>query len=55
VKLDEKFRRPSDVELLVGDYSKAKAKLGFEPKIRFRELITEMVRADYEMLKNKKS
>lgn len=54
VKMDEKFRRPSDVELLVGDYSKAKAKLCFEPKVKFKELITEMVRADYEMLKNKK-
>ena len=51
VRVDEKFRRPSEVELLVGDYSKAKAILGWEPTIRFQDLVREMVVADFERLK----
>ena len=50
VRVDERFKRPSEVELLVGDASKAKEKLGWEPEIRFKELVVEMVRADYERL-----
>ena len=48
VRVDTKFKRPSEVELLVGDPSKAKKKLGWEPEIRFKDLVVEMVRADYE-------
>jgi len=51
VQVDDKFKRPSEVELLVGDASKAREKLGWEPKIRFRDLVTEMVRADYDRLR----
>ena len=50
VRIDERFRRPSEVELLVGDASKARKILGWEPKIRFRDLVKEMVREDYERL-----
>jgi GDPmannose 4,6-dehydratase len=46
VKHDTKFDRPAEVDLLVGDPSKAKAKLGWEPKVRFKELVHMMVRED---------
>ena len=51
VRVDEKFRRPSEVELLVGDASKAREKIGWVPEIRFRDLVVEMVRSDYDRLK----
>ncbi|MHB9028966.1 MAG: GDP-mannose 4,6-dehydratase [Candidatus Latescibacterota bacterium] len=51
VRIDERLRRPSEVELLVGDSSKARQGLGWEPQIRFRDLAREMVIADYERLK----
>jgi GDPmannose 4,6-dehydratase len=47
VEIDAKYYRPAEVDLLVGDYSKAKAKLGWEPKIKFKDLVCEMV--DHEM------
>jgi len=53
VKIDERFNRPNEIELLVGDSSHAREKLGWEPKIRFNELVKEMVWADYERLKKK--
>ncbi len=53
VRIDEKFRRPSEVEFLVGDASLAREKLGWNPKIRFKDLVKEMVLADYEILKKK--
>lgn len=52
VNVDEQFQRPSEVELLVGDASRAKEVLGWVPEIRFQELVKEMVRADYELLKS---
>jgi GDPmannose 4,6-dehydratase len=51
VKLDERYLRPAEVDLLVGDYSKAKAKLGWEPTVRFQELVRMMVDADRERAK----
>ncbi len=51
VHTDERFIRPSEVELLVGDASKAREKLGWTAQIRFRDLVREMVLADYERLK----
>src|SRR5579872_4203416 len=48
VSLDERYLRPSEVDLLIGDYSKAKEKLGWEPTVRFRELVRMMVDADRE-------
>jgi len=47
VKVDPRYFRPTEVETLLGDPSKAKAKLGWEPKIMLRELVAEMVQADY--------
>lgn len=46
VKQDTKFMRPAEVDCLVGDYSKAKKILGWEPKIKFREIVKIMIRAD---------
>jgi GDPmannose 4,6-dehydratase len=48
VKIDERYFRPSEVDLLIGDYSKAKEKLGWEPTVRFEELVQMMVDADRE-------
>ena len=43
---DKKYDRPAEVDLLVGDASKAKERLGWEPTVRFRELVRIMVQAD---------
>lgn len=52
VVVDEKLYRPADVHALRGDYSKGKRKLGWEPTVRFDELVKMMVEAD---LKNEKT
>ena len=46
VKVDPRYFRPTEVETLLGDSSKAKEKLGWTPKISFEELVAEMVRED---------
>ena len=46
VRSDQKFYRPAEVELLVGDYSKAKEKIGWYPKIKFKELVKIMTEYD---------
>jgi GDPmannose 4,6-dehydratase len=51
VQVDPRYFRPTEVETLLGDPSKAKAKLGWTPKITFNELVTEMVQSDYESAK----
>lgn len=48
---DERFFRPAEVDLLVGDASKARRKLGWEPRVTFKELMCMMVDADLEALK----
>ncbi len=48
VRVDPRYFRPTEVESLLGDASKAKRELGWEPKISFKELAREMVRADLE-------
>ncbi len=53
VKIDEKFIRPAEVDLLIGDPSKAKKILGWEPEVDFQGLIKMMVEADVERLKSK--
>jgi GDPmannose 4,6-dehydratase len=50
VVIDPKFVRPAEVDLLVGDYSKAKRILGWEPKVSFEELVEMMVQADIDLL-----
>jgi GDPmannose 4,6-dehydratase len=48
VKIDERYFRPSEVDLLLGDASKAREKLGWEPSVRFPELVRMMVDHDRE-------
>jgi GDPmannose 4,6-dehydratase len=48
---DPKFMRPAEVELLIGDPSKAGQKLGWEPQVGFEQLIEMMVEADLKLLK----
>jgi GDPmannose 4,6-dehydratase len=50
VVIDDSLKRPAEVDLLVGDASKAKRELGWEPKTSFEELIRLMTRADLELL-----
>jgi len=53
VKLDKRFLRPAEVDLLVGDSTKARMKLDWEPRVSFEELVRIMVEHDYDMLKKK--
>jgi GDPmannose 4,6-dehydratase len=46
VKQDPRFFRPSEVDLLVGDATKARTKLGWEPEVDFRGLVDRMVAHD---------
>ncbi len=48
VKFDKKYLRPTEVDLLLGDASKAKKKLKWEPKIKFRDLIKIMLNSDFK-------
>jgi len=51
VRIDPRYFRPTEVESLLGDPSKAKRNLGWEPKISFEELVCEMTQADLEETK----
>ena len=51
IMIDEKFYRPTEVEFLLGDPSKAKKAFGWEPTTKFEELVAEMVTADIELMK----
>ena len=51
VEIDARYYRPAEVDLLIGDYTKARQKLGWEPKTRFVELTKLMVDADVELLR----
>lgn len=55
VEIDPRYFRPAEVELLIGDASKAKRQLGWEPKVKFHELTQLMVDADLERLRNQLS
>lgn len=48
IKVDERFLRPLDVAHLHGDYSKAKRKLGWEPRVKFEKLVEIMLKEDLE-------
>ncbi len=49
IKVDERYFRPTEVDSLLGDPQKAKKKLGWEPKISFKELVREMVNEDLKI------
>ncbi len=48
VQIDPMYFRPADVDILIGDYSKARDRLGWKPEVRFPELVKIMVEADLE-------
>lgn len=50
VKIDERFMRPAEVDLLIGDFSKARRDLQWEPKTTFPELVNMMVDADLKLV-----
>jgi GDPmannose 4,6-dehydratase len=51
VKIDQRFIRPAEVDLLIGDSSKAQKVLGWKPKVNFEQLVKIMVEYDYNQLK----
>ena len=53
VVVDQEFLRPAEVDLLVGDSSKARSKLGWRPKVNFEDLVLMMVDADFDLLDGK--
>jgi len=53
VKYDERYERPAEVDLLIGDPAKAKRQLDWEPKTTFKELVQIMVDADLKLLQQK--
>jgi GDPmannose 4,6-dehydratase len=54
VDYDARYERPAEVDMLVGDASKAKAQLGWEPKVKFKDLVRIMVDADLELAEREK-
>ena len=52
ISIDKKYFRPTEVDLLLGDYSNAKNKLGWEPKTNFKELVKIMIEYDFNRIKN---
>ena len=53
VEIDPRYYRPAEVDLLIGDPAKAKAKLGWEPQVKFEELAKLMVDSDLQHLQNR--
>jgi GDPmannose 4,6-dehydratase len=54
IKIDSRYFRPTEVETLLGDASKAKEKLNWSPKISFKQLVKEMIDEDLKLAKNEK-
>jgi GDPmannose 4,6-dehydratase len=54
VRIDPKYYRPTEVDLLIGNPSKAKKRLGWKPSISFEQLVELMIKADSDMLKSEK-
>ncbi len=53
VKIDQRFVRPAEVDILLGDSTQARKKLGWEPKVSFKQLVVMMVESDMAALKKK--
>lgn len=51
VVIDQRFFRPAEVDLLVGDAEKARAELGWQPEVTFEQMIVDMVAADIELVR----
>jgi GDPmannose 4,6-dehydratase len=54
VEIDKRYIRPAEVDLLLGDATKAREKLGWEPKVNFKELVKMMVEADWKIAKDER-
>lgn len=54
IGIDQKYFRPTEVDILIGDYSKAKQILGWKPNTTFQQLVKIMVISDFEKIKNNK-
>jgi GDPmannose 4,6-dehydratase len=52
IAIDERFMRPAEVEILLGNPAKAKAKLGWEPRTSLQDMIVEMVEADLDRVRS---
>ena len=52
VVIDERFMRPAEVDLLVGDAEKARTELGWSPEVSFEQMIADMVTADIDLVRN---
>ena len=52
IKIDKSIYRPAEVDTLLGNYNKARKKLGWKPKIQFNELVKNMVEEDFKFVKN---
>ena len=55
IQIDPRYFRPTEVDYLCGDASKARKKLGWKPKISFKQLVTDMVSSDFEFYKNQQN
>jgi len=54
IGINERYFRPTEVELLIGDYGRAKSVLGWEPQTRFQDLVKLMIKSDYGKIKNRR-
>ena len=54
LSIDPRYFRPTEVELLIGDPTKAKTKLNWQPKYDLKALVKEMVQADLELFRKEK-
>ena len=54
IKIDAKYFRPTEVDFLLGDPSKAEKELGWKAKIKFHTLATKLIKFDYELAKKEK-
>lgn len=54
VKIDPQYFRPNEVDLLLGDYTKAKTQLGWEPKCKVEQLVKDMVESDIKLFEKEK-
>ena len=55
VEYDKTYERPAEVDLLIGDATKAKEKLGWDPQVKFKDLVRIIINADLELAKQEKA
>ena len=55
IRVDPRYFRPTEVDLLIGDPTKAKQKLGWEPKYDLKSLVEDMVRSDLKLFKKQQT